>query len=101
MLAGKLPFEATTVQETMIKRLNPTSPPRSPCRAPISGFPRVCIRCSIRRWRATPVDRYQTVVTVRRRYRRGDRVAAAPPPPSPHTRSGADTEGRLSFWTCR
>ncbi|HEV8303905.1 MAG TPA: serine/threonine-protein kinase [Gemmatimonadales bacterium] len=60
MLAGKLPFEATTVQETMIKRLTDEPTPLAQAR-PDLRFPaglQAVLDTALSR---TPVDRYQTV----------------------------------------
>ncbi len=60
MLTGKLPFEATTVQETMIKRLT-DEPTRLAQSRPDLEFPpglQAVLDTALSR---TPVDRYQTV----------------------------------------
>jgi serine/threonine-protein kinase len=97
MLAGKLPFEATTVQETMIKRLTdePTTLAES---RPDLTFPvglQAVLDTALTR---TPAERYQTVAKF------ADDVASvtgigrgATSGGVPQTRAPADTEGKTQL----
>ncbi len=88
MLTGKLPFEATTVQETMIKRLT-DEPTRLAQSRPDLEFPpglQAVLDTALSR---TPVDRYQTVAKF------AADVAAPPPPrPTPRARPSCSTRRR-------
>jgi serine/threonine-protein kinase len=96
MLAGKLPFEATTVQETMIKRLT-DEPATLAASRPDLTFPaglQAVLDTALTR---NPTERYQTVakfaadVASVTGVRRGATAAI------PHTRSGADTEAKTQL----
>src|SRR3989441_10657551 len=91
MLSGKLPFEATSVQETMIKRL--TDEPTKLAKArPDLTFPpglQPVLDTALAR---SPVERYQTVAKFA-----ADVAAVTGRPGSaavPQTRPGLDTEGK-------
>ena len=60
MLTGKLPFEATTVQETMIKRLT-DEPTKLAAARPDLGFPTGLQNVLGAALTRSPVDRYQSV----------------------------------------
>src|SRR5438045_9166860 len=90
MLAGKLPFEATTVQETMIKRLTDEPIKLAEARPDLS-FPAGLQPVLDPALARTPMERYQSVA----------KFAADVPPVTgrpttgsvPHTQSRGDTEG--------
>ena len=95
MLTGKLPFEAATSQEVMIKRLI-EEPAKLLQTRPDLTFPaglQAVIDTALAR---SPVDRYQTVAKFA-----ADVASVAGRPVSgavPHTRSGsADTEGKTQL----
>jgi hypothetical protein len=94
MLIGKLPFEATSVQETMIKRLT-DEPTKLAEGRPDLSFPaglQLVLDTALAR---TPMERYQTVS------RFAADVAAVTGQPSsaavPDTRSRGDTEGKTQL----
>jgi len=101
MLSGKLPFEATTVQETMIKRLTDDPAKLAESRPDLSFPPglQAVLDTALAR---TPTDRYQTVAkfaadvaAVTGGSRGGSHPATAP---VPQTRGGvADTEGKTQL----
>ena len=94
MLTGKLPFEATTVQETMIKRLT-DEPLKLAESRPDLSFPaglQAVLDTALAR---TPAERYQTVAKFA-----GDVAAVTGRPAAgavPHTRSMGDAEGRTQL----
>jgi eukaryotic-like serine/threonine-protein kinase len=94
MLTGKLPFDATTVQETMIKRLT-DEPLKLAESRPDLSFPaglQPVVDTALAR---TPAERYQTVAKFA-----GDIAAVTGGPaagPVPHTRSMGDTEGKTQL----
>jgi serine/threonine-protein kinase len=97
MLAGKLPFEATTVQETMIKRLT-DEPMTLAASRPDLTFPAGLQPVLDTALARSPVERYQTVakfaadVTSVTGLGRGATAAI------PQTRAGtADTEGKTQL----
>jgi len=94
MLSGKLPFEATTVQETMIKRLTDEPTTLADARPDLS-FPAGLQPVLDTALARTPMERYQTVAKF------AADVAAVTGRPGtgavPHTRSMADTEGKTQL----
>jgi len=91
MLIGKLPFEATSVQETMIKRL--TDEPATLAEArPDLSFPAGLQPVLDTALARTPMERYQSVAKF------AADVATVTGRPTtgavPHTRSMGDTEGK-------
>ena len=94
MLSGKLPFEATTVQETMIKRLTDEPTTLAGARPDLTFPPGLqpVLDTALAR---SPVDRYQTVAKL------AADVAAVTGRPAPaavpQTRSGLDTEGKTQL----
>jgi eukaryotic-like serine/threonine-protein kinase len=96
MLAGKLPFEATTVQETMIKRLT-DEPARLAVSRPDLTFPAGLQPVLDTALARNPVDRYQTVVKFAADIASVTGVGRGPTAAIPHTRSGADTEGKTQL----
>jgi serine/threonine-protein kinase len=97
MLTGKLPFQADTVQETMIKRLTDDPAKLGPTRPDLafpSGLQDVLDAALVR----TPAERYQTVakfaddVTGVVQLRRATRGAATPP-----TRAQPELEDRTQL----
>jgi len=94
MLSGKLPFEATTVQETMIKRL--TDDPTKLAEArPDLTFPAGLQPVLDTALARSPVERYQTVAKFA-----ADVAAVTGRPGSaavPQTGSGLDTEGKTQL----
>ena len=97
MLTGKLPFQADTVQETMIKRLTDDPAKLGPTRPDLTfpaGLQDVLDAALVR----TPAERYQTVakfaddVTGVVQLRRGTRGAATPP-----TRAQPELEDRTQL----
>ena len=97
MLAGKLPFEATTVQETMIKRLT-DEPTKLAESRPDLTFPAGLQGVLDAALTRSPTDRYQTVAKF------ADDVAAVTgigrdtSSGVPQTRAGiADTEGKTQL----
>ena len=95
-LAGKLPFEATTVQETMIKRLTDEPAPLAVSR-PDLRFPAGLQPVLDTALARNPVDRYQTVVKFAADIAAVTGVGRGPTTAIPHTRSGADTEGKTQL----
>jgi hypothetical protein len=98
MLIGKLPFEATSVQETMIKRL--TDEPIKLVEArPDLSFPAGLQPVLDTALARTPMERYQSVAKF------AADVAAVTGQPTtgggavPHTRSMGDTEGKTQLLT--
>src|SRR5437016_10730185 len=94
MLTGKLPFEATTVQETMIKRLTDEPLKLSDARPDLSFPPGLqpVLDTALAR---TPAERYQTVAKFA-----GDVAAVTGRPGSAavlQTRPGLDTEGKTQL----
>jgi len=94
MLIGKLPFEATSVQETMIKRLTDEPTKLAEARPDLS-FPAGLQAVLDTALACTPIKRYQTVSKF------AADVAAITGQPSsaavPHTRSRGDTEGKTQL----
>ena len=94
MLSGKLPFEATTVQETMIKRLTDDPTKLADARPDLTFPPGLQPVLDIALARS-PVERYQTVAKF------AADVAAVTGRPGaasvPQTRSGLDTEGKTQL----
>ncbi len=94
MLSGKLPFEATSVQETMIKRLTDEPTTLAAARPDLSFPPGLqpVLDTALAR---TPTERYQSVAKF------AADVAAVTGRPAtsavPHTRSMADTEGKTQL----
>ena len=94
MLSGKLPFEATTVQETMIKRLTDEPMPLAVARTDLS-FPSGLQPVLDTALARTPSDRYQTVAKFA-----ADIAAVTGRPAAggvPHTRSIGDAEGKTQL----
>ena len=94
MLSGKLPFEATTVQETMIKRLT-AEPTTLAAARPDLMFPpglQPVLDTALAR---SPVERYQTVA----KFAADVAAVTGRPAPAavPQTRSGLDTEGKTQL----
>ncbi len=94
MLSGKLPFEATSVQETMIKRL--TDDPTTLAEArPDLSFPPGLQPVFDTALARTPAERYQSVTKFA-----ADVAAVTGQPIAtavPHTRSMADTDGKTQL----
>jgi len=94
MLIGKLPFEATSVQETMIKRLT-DEPTKLAAARPDLSFPAGLQPVLDTALARTPMERYQTVSKF------AADVAAVTGQPSaaavPHTRSRGDTEAKTQL----
>ncbi|HXG98303.1 MAG TPA: serine/threonine-protein kinase [Gemmatimonadales bacterium] len=94
MLSGKLPFEATSVQETMIKRLTDEPTTLAAARPDLSFPPGLqpVLDTALAR---TPTERYQSVAKF------AADVAAVTGRPTasavPHTRSMGDTEGKTQL----
>ena len=94
MLTGKLPFEATTVQETMVKRLTDEPLKLTESRPDVS-FPAGLQPVLDTALARTPAERYQTVAKFA-----GDIAAVTGRPAAgavPHTRSMGDTEGKTQL----
>jgi serine/threonine-protein kinase len=94
MLSGKLPFEATTVQETMIKRLTDEPRPLAEAR-PDLAFPSALQPVLDTALARTPTDRYQTVAKFA-----ADIAAVTGRPAAgtvPHTRSRGDSDARTQL----
>ena len=94
MLTGKLPFEATTVQETMIKRLTDEPAKLAEVRPDLS-FPAGLQPVLDTALARTPAERYQTVAKFA-----ADIVAVAGRPTAsslPHTHAPADTESKTQL----
>ena len=94
MLIGKLPFEATSVQETMIKRLTDEPTKLAEARPDLS-FPAGLQPVLDTALARTPMERYQSVAKF------AADVAAVTGRPTtgavPHTRSQGDTEGKTQL----
>ncbi len=93
MLAGKLPFEATTVQETMIKRLT-DEPTKLAESRPDLTFPaglQAVLDTALAR---TPAERYQTVAKASGAARRAASPRRAPGSPTPKGRLSSSTRRR-------
>lgn len=94
MLTGKLPFEATSVQETMIKRLTDEPIKLAEARPDLS-FPAGLQPVLDTALARTPMERYQSVAKF------AADVAAVTGRPTtgdvPHTRSMVDTEGKTQL----
>ena len=94
MLSGKLPFEATSVQETMIKRLTDEPTKLAEARPDLSFPPGLqpVLDTALAR---TPTERYQTVA----KFAADVGAVTGRPAASavPHTRSMADTEGKTQL----
>jgi serine/threonine-protein kinase len=94
MLSGKLPFEATTVQETMIKRLTDEPTKLAEARPDLS-FPTGLQPVLDTALARTPMERYHSVAKF------AADVAAVTGQPTtaavPHTRSMGDTEGKTQL----
>jgi serine/threonine-protein kinase len=96
MLAGKLPFEATTVQETMIKRLT-DEPTTLAVARPDLTFPaglQAVLDTALAR---SPVDRYQTVAKFAADVASVTGVGRGATAPIPQTRGSADTEAKTQL----
>ena len=94
MLIGKLPFEATSVQETMIKRLTDEPIKLAEARPDLS-FPAGLQPVLDTALARTPMERYQSVAKFA-----ADVAAITGRPPTgavPHTRSRGDTEGKTQL----
>ncbi len=94
MLIGKLPFEATSVQETMIKRLTDEPIKLAEARPDLS-FPAGLQPVLDTALARTPMERYQSVVKFA-----ADIAAVTGRPTSgavPHTRSEGDTEAETQL----
>jgi serine/threonine-protein kinase len=94
MLTGKLPFEATTVQETMIKRLTDEPLKLADARPDLSVPPGLqpVLDTALAR---TPAERYQSVAKFA-----GDVAAVTGRPAAgavPHTRSIGDADGKTQL----
>jgi len=96
MLIGKLPFEATSVQETMIKRLTDEPIKLAEARPDLS-FPAGLQPVLDTALARTPLERYQSVAKF------AADVAAVTGRPTtgavPHTRSRGDTEAKTQLLT--
>jgi serine/threonine-protein kinase len=93
MLAGKLPFEATTVQETMIKRLT-DEPATLAALRPDLAFPAGLQPVLDTALARNPVDRYQTVTKFAADVASVTGVGRGATAAIPHTRSGGDIDGK-------
>ncbi len=99
MLAGKLPFEATTVQETMIKRLT-DEPTALAVSRPDLTFPaglQAVLDTALTR---SPTERYQTVAKFAADVAAVTGIGREPSAAIPRTRAGAgaaDTEGKTQL----
>jgi eukaryotic-like serine/threonine-protein kinase len=97
MLAGKLPFEATTVQETMIKRLT-DEPTKLAVSRPDLTFPaglQAVLDTALAR---TPAERYQTVAKFADDVVSVTGIGRAATGGVPQTRAGlADPEGKTQL----
>jgi hypothetical protein len=104
MLTGKLPFEATTVQETMIKRLTDEPAPLAATRPDLTFPPGLqpVIDSALAR---SPVERYQSVAKFAGDIGAvagtggggGARAAAAPMAAIPKTRASADVDAKTQL----
>ena len=97
MLAGKLPFEATTVQETMIKRLT-DEPTKLAVSRPDLTFPaglQAVLDSALTR---NPTERYQTVAKFADDVASVTGIGRGTASPVPQTRAGiADPEGKTQL----
>ena len=97
MLAGKLPFEATTVQETMIKRLTDEPSTLAESRPDLT-FPaglQAVLDTALTR---TPAERYQTVAKFAADVASVTGIGRGATGGVPQTRAGpADTEGKTQL----
>ena len=97
MLAGKLPFEATTVQETMIKRLT-DEPAKLAASRPDLSFPpglQAVLDSALMR---NPMERYQTVAKFADDVTSVTGVGRSTTGGVPQTRAGiTDTEGKTQL----
>src|SRR3989441_8553992 len=94
MLTGKVPFEATSVQETMIKRLTDEPTKLAEARPDLS-FPAGLQPVLDTALARTPLERYQTVAKFA-----ADVAAVTGRPVEdavPHTRSRGDAEGKTQL----
>jgi serine/threonine-protein kinase len=94
MLAGKLPFEATTVQETMIKRLT-DEPAKLAALRPDLAFPpglQPVLDTALAR---SPVERYQAVAKFAADVASVTGIGRGHTTPVPQTRAGADAKTQL------
>jgi hypothetical protein len=97
MLAGKLPFEATTVQETMIKRLT-DEPTKLAASRPDLSFPAGLQPVLDTALTRNPVERYQTVTKFAADVASVTGVGRAASAAIPQTRApAADTEGKTQL----
>jgi serine/threonine-protein kinase len=96
MLAGKLPFEATTVQETMIKRLT-DEPITLAAARPDLTFPAGLQPVLDTALARSPVERYQTVAKFAADVASVTGLGRGATAAIPQTRSGADTEGKTQL----
>jgi len=97
MLAGKLPFEATTVQETMIKRLTDEPAKLAESRPDLTFPPGLqgVLDAALTR---TPTDRYQTVAKFADDVASVSGLARGATSGVPQTRAGlTDTEGKTQL----
>ena len=95
MLSGRLPFEATTVQETMIKRLTDEPTKLAEARPDLS-FPAGLQPVLDTAMARTPMERYQTVAKFAADV--SAVTGAHAPAVVPRTRAGiADTEGKTQL----
>jgi serine/threonine-protein kinase len=97
MLAGKLPFEATTVQETMIKRLT-DEPAKLAASRPDLSFPpglQAVLDSALMR---NPMERYQTVTKFADDVESVTGIGRSTTGGVPQTRAGiTDTEGKTQL----
>ena len=96
MLSGKLPFEATTVQETMIKRLT-DEPTTLAALRPDLTFPAGLQPVLDTALARSPVDRYQTVTKFAADVASVTGVGRGATAAIPHTRSGGDLDGKTQL----
>jgi serine/threonine-protein kinase len=98
MLAGKLPFEATTAQETMIKRLT-DEPTTLAAARPDLSFPAGLQPVLDTALTRTPVERYQTVAKFAADVASVTGIGRAASAAIPQTRApaGADPEGKTQL----
>jgi serine/threonine-protein kinase len=99
MLAGKLPFDATTVQETMIKRLT-DEPTKLAVSRPDLSFPAGLQPVLDTALTRNPVERYQTVAKFAADVASVTGIGRAASAAIPQTRApagGADTEGKTQL----
>jgi len=96
MLAGKLPFEATTVQETMIKRLTDDPTKLAEARPDLTFPPglQAVLDTALAR---NPVDRYQMVAKFAADVGSVTGLSRGHTAAIPHTRSGGDVDGKTQL----